>query len=144
MCYNFSNLRLQLLKPALAYQTWIRQCKCLNFSIYPASILIRIKLRCEFSGGTSNLLSHYSRGAQTPGDVCVASPNILSIVTAVLSLHTKMCIISYASGSLHILASTVQNLLYFILLAPRIWELLLNFWKLCTPIIIIIIFISFI
>jgi len=43
-------------------------------------------------------LPHYIRGAETPGDVSVAAPDILTIITAAFSLHTKMCIISHAPG----------------------------------------------
>jgi len=38
------------------------------------------------------------QGSTNPGDVSVAAPDILSIITAVLSFHTKMCVISHAPG----------------------------------------------
>jgi len=92
---------------------------------------------------------HYIRGAQNPGDVCMAAPDILSIITAVFPYMQK-----FVSFHMHRAKTAKQQwgsemtpqfgihcTVYFTLLAPRIWEMLIDFWKLCTPCIIIIIII---
>jgi len=96
------------------------------------------KTNCE----TPLDVSFYPKGTKIPDDYVLA-PNIFSIIIAVFSLHTKMCISSHAPSrrsqitvmlaghSIIISESSILNLLHVTFPSPSIWMWLLDSCNIC-------------